>query len=166
MRWTVANIHSIVEDKFCKCPCWLQIQIALALYAGNDVIACAAIGTGKTLSFWIPLLMALEDGLDKMSIVVTPLNLLGKQNVMDLEKASLAAIAVSCENVNANTFKVSSLGVKLSFLVRVLILHQLPRAIVQKQHFLGIGIGTCFVLNERPGYVSKLLTSITCKWKH
>ena len=106
-RWTVANIRSIVEDKFCKRPCWLQIQIALALYAGNDVIACAATGAGKTLSFWIPLLMALEDGLDKMSIVVTPLNLLGKQNVTDLEKAGLAAIAVSSENANADTFKVS-----------------------------------------------------------
>ena len=106
-RWTVTKIRNIVEDKFDKRPCWLQIQIALALYAGKDVIACAATGAGKTLSFWIPLLMALEDGRDRMSIVVTPLNLLGKQNVKDLEKAGLTAIAVSGENVNADTFMVS-----------------------------------------------------------
>jgi len=40
--------------------------------------------------------MALEDGQDKMSVVVvTPLNLLGKQNVRVLEEGGLAAIAVS-----------------------------------------------------------------------
>jgi hypothetical protein len=33
------------------------------LYAGKDVIGCAPTGTGKTLSFWIPLLMALEEGI-------------------------------------------------------------------------------------------------------
>ncbi|KAF9471509.1 hypothetical protein BDN70DRAFT_567418 [Pholiota conissans] len=47
----------------------------------KDVIESAQAGGGKTMSFWIPVLMALEDGEDKMSIVVTPLNLLGKQNV-------------------------------------------------------------------------------------
>jgi superfamily II DNA helicase RecQ len=106
-HWTIAEIRSVVEVRFNKRPCWLQIKIALALYAGNDVVACAATGAGKTLSFWIPLLMALEDGRDKMSIVVTPLNLLGKQNVKELEKAGLAAIAVSGENANADTFQVS-----------------------------------------------------------
>ena len=106
-RWTVAAIRSVVEVRFNKRPCWLQIQVALALFAGNDVVACAATGAGKTLSFWIPLLMALEDGQDKMSIVVTPLNLLGKQSVKELERAGLAAIAVSGENANADTFQVS-----------------------------------------------------------
>ena len=50
----------------------------LAVYEGKDVIICAPTGAGKTLSFWIPLLVALKDGLDPMVIVVTPLNLLGK----------------------------------------------------------------------------------------
>jgi superfamily II DNA helicase RecQ len=80
----------------------------LALYAGKDVVACAATGAGKTLSFWIPLLMALEGGHDKMTIVVTPLNLLGKQNVKDLEKAGLSAIAVSSKNASPDTFEVGT----------------------------------------------------------
>jgi hypothetical protein len=50
--------------------------------------------------------MALEEGKNKMSFVVTPLNLLGKQNVEDLEKAGLSAIAVTSKNANAGTFKV------------------------------------------------------------
>ncbi|KII86188.1 hypothetical protein PLICRDRAFT_114870, partial [Plicaturopsis crispa FD-325 SS-3] len=104
--WSVKEIRDLVEKKFHKRPCWLQIKIALALYEGQkDVVGTAATGAGKTLSFWIPLLMALEDGQDKMIIVVTPLNILGEQNVKDLEAAGLNAIAVNSENANAETFK-------------------------------------------------------------
>ena len=67
-------------------PCWYQVRMALTLCEGKDV-DCAPKSAGKTLSFWIPLLMAQEDGKDKMSFVVTPLNLLGEQNVSILEKA-------------------------------------------------------------------------------
>ena len=34
----------------------------MALYAGRDVVACTPTGARKTFSFWIPLLMAIEDG--------------------------------------------------------------------------------------------------------
>jgi len=100
----VKEICDLVTAKLSKCPCWLQIKIMLALHAKKDVVAVAA--TGKTLSFWIALLMALEEGEDKMIFVVTPLNLLGKQNVKALDKARLSAIAVSSENANTATFKV------------------------------------------------------------
>lgn len=93
-------------SKFGKRPCWLQIKISLALYAKKDVVAVAATGAGKTLSFWITLLMALEEGEDKMIFVVTPLSLLGKQNVKALDRAELSAIAVSSENANPATFEV------------------------------------------------------------
>ena len=73
----------------------------------NDVVGVAATGSGKTLSFWIPLLMALEDGLDKMVIVVTPLNLLGKQNVDLLAKAGISGVAIDAKNANDETFQVS-----------------------------------------------------------
>jgi superfamily II DNA helicase RecQ len=42
-----------------------------------------------------------------MIFVVTPLNLLGKQNVDSLCQAGLRAIAVSSENANATVYKVS-----------------------------------------------------------
>ena len=79
-EWSVEKVRDLVQAKFGKRPCWYQVKTALALYAGKDVIGCAPTGAGKTLSFWIPLLMALEEGRDAMTIVVTPLNLLGKQN--------------------------------------------------------------------------------------
>ena len=70
-------MQDLVQNRFRKRPCYFQIKVAQALYAEKDVVACAPIGAGKTLTFWIPILMALEEGKDKMSIVVTPLNLLG-----------------------------------------------------------------------------------------
>ena len=82
------------------------MKVAISLYAGKDVIGCAPTGARKTLSFWIPLLMALEDGREMITIVVTPLNLLGKQNQATLEKVGLPAVAVSKENANVETWSV------------------------------------------------------------
>ena len=104
--WRIRRIWDITETKFGKRPCWFQIQTALAIYEGKDIVGCAPTGAGKTLSFWIPLLMALQDKKDKMSFVVTPLNLLSKQNVKVLEEAGLPAVAVSEETANKKTFKV------------------------------------------------------------
>ena len=104
--WSTKDVRDLVQDRFRKRPCYFQIKVAQALYAGKDVVACAPTGAGKTLTFWIPILMALEDGKDKMSIVVTPLNLLGKQNKEALDKAGIKGIAVSRHNANPQTFKV------------------------------------------------------------
>lgn len=98
--WTPQRIRELVERSFNKRPCWLQIKIALALWEKKDVIGVAATGCGKTLSFWIPLLMALEEGQNKLMFVVTPLNLLGKQNVEQLQAANLTAISVTAENAS------------------------------------------------------------------
>ena len=81
-EWTVKEIRDLVQAKFNKRPCWLQIKVALALYAKKDVIGVAATGAGKTLSFWIALLMALEEGEDKMIFVVTPLRISKQGNTM------------------------------------------------------------------------------------
>ena len=76
--WTIQRIWDITEAKFGKRPCWFQIQTALAIYEGKDIVGCAPTGAGKTLSYWIPLLMALEDKKNKMSFVVTPTQLVRK----------------------------------------------------------------------------------------
>ena len=84
-------------QQFGKWPCWFQIQTALAVYEGKDIVGCAPTGTGKTLSFWIPRLMALQDKKDKMSFVVTPLNLLSKQNVKVLKEACCCGEQGNCK---------------------------------------------------------------------
>lgn len=84
-----------------------QIQVALALHKKKDVVLVAPTGAGKTLSFWIPLLMAQEDGIKKPAvIIVTPINLLRSQNVEQLGKAGITAVAVTKENNNKQTFQV------------------------------------------------------------
>ncbi|KAF8220838.1 hypothetical protein L208DRAFT_1331479, partial [Tricholoma matsutake] len=88
-------------------PCWFQIKIALAIYDSEE--GChwdCCYQLGETLSFWIALLIVLEDGEDKMEVIVTPLNILGKQTIQDLGAADVNAIAVSKENANKQTFQV------------------------------------------------------------
>ncbi|KAH6908606.1 hypothetical protein BKA70DRAFT_1481875 [Coprinopsis sp. MPI-PUGE-AT-0042] len=70
---------------------------------GKDVVVGIRTGAGKTLSFWLPLTMALDEKEKNIMIVVTPLNLLGKQNEAELKKAGISAIAVSKQTANANT---------------------------------------------------------------
>ncbi|KAF8152274.1 P-loop containing nucleoside triphosphate hydrolase protein [Crassisporium funariophilum] len=95
--WTVKRIRDLTMRKFGKRACWYQIKTALALYKKKDVIGCTPTGVGKTMSFWIPLLMALEDGEDEMSMVVTPLNLLGKQNVKAIENGNYCVVVMNPE---------------------------------------------------------------------
>jgi superfamily II DNA helicase RecQ len=62
-------------------------------------------GAGKTLSFWIPLLMAQEEGMKKILFVVSPLNVLAKQNVNILTDAGISAVAIAAENATPAMFK-------------------------------------------------------------
>ena len=59
------ELCDLVKAKLDKHPGWLQIKIMLALYAKKDIIGVAATGAGKKLSFWIALLMVLEEGEDR-----------------------------------------------------------------------------------------------------
>ena len=78
--WTTEEIRDTTFKRFNKRPCLFQIQVAKTIYcARKDVVACAPTGSGKTLSFWMPLVMAQADGLRLTMIVVTPLNLLAQR---------------------------------------------------------------------------------------
>ncbi|KIL58400.1 hypothetical protein M378DRAFT_86566, partial [Amanita muscaria Koide BX008] len=71
-----------------KRPCQWQINVCKASLKGDqDVISVSATGTGKTLTFWLPLLFRPQG----IQIVVTPLNILGQQNVDTLSKAQAIA---------------------------------------------------------------------------
>ncbi|KAH9011524.1 hypothetical protein EDB83DRAFT_2530245 [Lactarius deliciosus] len=58
-------------------------------------------GSGKTLTFWIPLLFN-EDGI---TIVITPLIVLGEKNVNELLDVSIAAINLTTTSASDETFK-------------------------------------------------------------
>ncbi|XP_006458573.1 hypothetical protein AGABI2DRAFT_64836, partial [Agaricus bisporus var. bisporus H97] len=103
--WKKDRIINLVQHRLEKRPCWYQIEVAKAFFSGRDVIGCAPTGAWKTLSFWIPLLMAQDEGQKKVLFVVSPLNVLAKQNVDILLKVGISAVAVSAENATIATFK-------------------------------------------------------------
>jgi len=102
---TFLEIRRCAQEKFGVRPCLWQLKVANALLRGDkDVVCTAGTGMGKTLVFWLPLLFC-PDGIQ---IVVTPLNLLGKQNAASLAKAGIRAIAVSSEMATSTNFTISN----------------------------------------------------------
>jgi hypothetical protein len=59
---------------------------------------------GKTLTFWILLLFFPAC---HIQVVITPLNLLGRQNVELLEKAGMKAIFIGADMATSKNFLVS-----------------------------------------------------------
>ncbi|KAG2060970.1 hypothetical protein BDR06DRAFT_871141, partial [Suillus hirtellus] len=69
----------------------------------HDIICTAGTGKGKTLTFWMPLLFDSTS----VQIVITPLNLLGEQNVQALAKAGICAISIHADTATMHHFWVS-----------------------------------------------------------
>ena len=87
-------------------PCLWQIKVIIAILRHDkDIVSIAATGSGKTLTFWMPLLFRTSG----IQIIITPLNILGKQNVAQLTSFGISAIALSAENATAENFKVIKL---------------------------------------------------------
>ncbi|KAJ7939892.1 hypothetical protein B0H13DRAFT_2299933 [Mycena leptocephala] len=61
----------------------------------DDACYGASPGSGKTSTFWMPLLF---------QIVVTPLNILEKQNVDSLAKVGISGITITAETATAENF--------------------------------------------------------------
>jgi len=77
--------------------------VEAVLRGEKHVISIAATGMGKTLTFWMPLLFRPRGSIQ---IVVTPLNILGKQNVSSLAKAGFKGIFI---NAKLKTYRLSKI---------------------------------------------------------
>lgn len=83
--------------------CLWQANVCQVILEGNrDVISIAGTGMGKTLTFWLPLLFR-PNG---VQIIVTPLNILGQQNVETLRKARAESIFISAQTESFNHYRV------------------------------------------------------------
>ena len=67
------DVQIQVEQIFGFCACLWQICIVHAILDGKDVITIAPTGSGKSLTYWMPVLF-IKYGI---TVVVTPLKLLG-----------------------------------------------------------------------------------------
>ncbi|EPS93325.1 hypothetical protein FOMPIDRAFT_1089147, partial [Fomitopsis schrenkii] len=89
---TLAEIRAITSTAFRQHPClWQAEAVQQAVKGDKDMVCIAPTGSGKTLTFWMPLLFR-KDGIQ---IVVTPLNLLGTQNVKELASYGIRACDIA-----------------------------------------------------------------------
>ena len=98
------EIHQKTYIWFGFYPCLWQIRVVEAILKHDkDIISIAATGAGKSLTFWMPLLFN-KGGIQ---VVVTPLNILGDQNINDLRARGVSGIAISAENAMKQNFEVN-----------------------------------------------------------
>ncbi|KAI9457456.1 P-loop containing nucleoside triphosphate hydrolase protein [Lactarius psammicola] len=81
--------------------CTWQLEAALTQLGQRDLVTLAPTGSGKTLTFWIPLLF---NG-DGITIVITPLIVLGEKNIKELSDVSIAAINLTTMSTSEEVFK-------------------------------------------------------------
>lgn len=101
---SLTQIRDDVKDKLGIHPCLYQIRDAQAQLRGENCITIAATGSGKTLTFWIPLLY--NNG--GCTIIITVLNILNDQNVKQLEALNIKAIHMTTRNATNEAFQVRS----------------------------------------------------------
>ena len=102
---SAAEIRSRTQEVFGKTPCLFQIELCLAQlqaqYNNQDIISIAPTGSGKTLCFLMPLLFN-----NKITIIVTALNILGEQFSQQANDVGISAVAVTAANNTCETFQV------------------------------------------------------------
>lgn len=107
LSWT----SSLVEECRTVClstlgasPCLWQLRAAFAVLKGErDVICVARTGAGKSMTFYIPLVVRKRG----IIIVVVPLNALASEMASRLSAMGLAAIAIVGSTAKAQNFNVS-----------------------------------------------------------
>ena len=101
---SISDVISQTEECFGVTPHLFQVEDTLAQLKRQDVITISPTGSGKTLTFWMPLLFN-NNGI---KIVVTSLNLLGDQNVTQLEELGIKAVNLTKTTSTNEVFKVVS----------------------------------------------------------
>ena len=99
------NVQIQVEQVFGFRPCLWQIRVVRAILAGEDVITIAPTGSGKSLTYWMPLLF-IKYGI---TVVVTPLKLLGGQFSKMLQDNGVSAVSITAANATNELFEASLL---------------------------------------------------------
>ena len=96
------EVQKHVQEVFGFCPCLWQIRVVRAILAGDDVITIAPTGSGKSLTYWMPILY-IKHGI---TVVVTTLKLLGGQFVDVLLGKGVSAVSITAANATNELFEV------------------------------------------------------------
>ncbi|KAI0332527.1 P-loop containing nucleoside triphosphate hydrolase protein [Cubamyces sp. BRFM 1775] len=91
---SIEDIRRKTLDSLGRLPCAWQCKVAQTVLQGaRDVVCISGTGSGKTLTFWIPLLFRPQG----VQVIITPLNILGTQTQEQLQAVGISAIAVRGE---------------------------------------------------------------------
>ena len=100
---SITEIREATTRAFGITPCIGQAKAALAqLENKSDVVYISGTGSGKTLTFWIPMLYETES----ITVLVTALNILGEQTAQTLTQGGITAINVTRANASPKIFSV------------------------------------------------------------
>ncbi len=98
------ELRAMVLEVFKKRPCDFQYKLLEAQQSGKNIISIARTGSGKTLTYLMPLVTSTSG----IIIIVTALNVLGEQFEQEARAAGYAALSVNGENESDAVFKVCS----------------------------------------------------------
>jgi ATP-dependent DNA helicase RecQ len=102
-KYSFAEIRAKAIKHLGSRPCLWQIRVVEAiLKRDGDVVCIAATGSGKTLTFWLPLLFRSSG----IQLIISPLNILGQQNVAQLAAMNINGITITAETATPKNFQV------------------------------------------------------------
>ena len=101
---TDREVQEKVKEVFGFAPCLWQICVICAVLSGDDAITIARTGSGKSITYWMPVLF-IKYGI---SPIVTSLKLLGSQFAGMLQDNGINVISITAANATNKLFEVSS----------------------------------------------------------
>ncbi|KAG2367843.1 hypothetical protein BDR07DRAFT_1271039 [Suillus spraguei] len=96
-----ANMKQTVQEKFGLSSCTWQLLAAQYQLQSKDIVTISPTGSGKTLTFWIPLLF----NAGGIIIIVTLLSILGEKKQKEAEALGFPAINPCKETTTDQVFK-------------------------------------------------------------
>ena len=108
LQYMVPSINDLrmeVQSAYGIVPCMFQARDAISQLKQKDCIMISPTGSGKTLTFWIPLLFN-NNGI---IIIITALNILGDKNVDEHLRLGIRAANISGALATDDLFKVNFL---------------------------------------------------------
>lgn len=99
---TDSEVRAEMERVLKKRPCEFQYKLYRAQESGKNIISIARTGSGKTLTYFMPLVTS-QDGI---VIIVTALNVLGDQFEREANAAGFTAKSINGTNESDEIFKV------------------------------------------------------------
>src|SRR5260221_13482340 len=93
----IRKLQDESEARFHVHACIWQCRVALRLLAKKSIVSISAMGSGKTMTFWLPMLH--EEGI---TFIVTPLKSLGSQLSDESIQKGIPSVSITAELLGEN----------------------------------------------------------------